>query len=546
MTRQITRLGALLLVWVAFALRVLSLDAHSLWYDELLELDIAQRPIMGIGPGLIQHAAMPLDYYLLHGWVVLGRQDAWVRFPALFFGVLTVPLVFSLTRRMLNWETGLVAALLMAVSFFAVRYSLEARPYAMLLFFTTLAVFGLWQVWQSGRLHYWIAVAVGLVGAALSHYFAIFLLAPLSLFVAWRQLRRLTDRRAWFNSELWLLVCVLVIFVYVINGRGWHLYSVGERFAREIAQPASYTAIAEQKPNGGAGPSRSWDFFEEGVLAPLAADRPVILVLYSLLFVIGGAALFTSPALRRSALLLLIGWLVLPVVLIYLFLLHRGTFYAIRYVLYVLPAFLILVSYGFYQVIQRVWSRTQRGGWLAAALMLLVMTGGQLASLAAYYGEPPREDWRAVGQLLDNNAGPQDAVIAVKAEAAINWYYPPATVPAGTYSHSAAIWATLRQHPRRWFVLSSYSQKRDQGLRDWLESQGAVKIKVDNRVIVYYHQEGKSAAEMLADVRRFALPPIPQVYHSLAEQFDQLGDTETSGQLREQAQRLAAEKTGPG
>jgi hypothetical protein len=48
----------------------------------------------------------------------------------------------------------------------------------------------------------------------------------------------------------------------------------------------------------------------------------------------------------RTVILLLLGWLFLPTVLIYLFLLQRGTFFAVRYILYTLPAYLILVAYG--------------------------------------------------------------------------------------------------------------------------------------------------------------------------------------------------------
>ncbi|MCB0214703.1 MAG: glycosyltransferase family 39 protein, partial [Anaerolineae bacterium] len=109
------------------------MGAPSLWYDELLELDIAQGPFSAIGPQLPRHAAMPLDYYLMYGWVRMGRQDFWVRWPALFFGVLSIPLTYALARRLFNRRVGYIAALLMTVALFAVRYSQETRPYALLL-----------------------------------------------------------------------------------------------------------------------------------------------------------------------------------------------------------------------------------------------------------------------------------------------------------------------------------------------------------------------------------------------------------------------------
>ncbi|NJN99709.1 MAG: hypothetical protein HC875_39215 [Anaerolineales bacterium] len=41
-TRQITLVAALLLIAAGFGLRLYQLAAESLWYDELLQLDIAQ------------------------------------------------------------------------------------------------------------------------------------------------------------------------------------------------------------------------------------------------------------------------------------------------------------------------------------------------------------------------------------------------------------------------------------------------------------------------------------------------------------------------
>ena len=166
---SLARYEGVLLVWLAFGLRIWHIDTHSLWYEELMELDIAQGTIFEIGPTLVRYAAMPLDYYLLHGWILLGRHEVLVRFPAMLFGVLTVPLVYVLALRMFNRRVAVIAGLLMAVSFFAVRYSLEARPYALLTFCTTLSVWGLWRVYRTGRSRYWAVVGLALVGSAMSH-----------------------------------------------------------------------------------------------------------------------------------------------------------------------------------------------------------------------------------------------------------------------------------------------------------------------------------------------------------------------------------------
>jgi hypothetical protein len=163
----------------------------------------------------------------------------------------------------------------------------------------------------------------------------------------------------------------------------------------------------------------------------------------------------------------------------------------------------------------------------------------ELNELLNHYRVDAREDWRAVGQLLQDNAQPTDTVIAVKAEPAINWYYPPAKAPFGVFSRSEPIWEAMQAHQRRWFILSSYSFKRDEGLRNWLKEHGAVTLGIDRRVVVYIQQEGLTAAELLAQVRTFALPQKALTYATLADQLSQYGDIETSRAFYQKAIELA-------
>lgn len=547
----LTFIAIVCLTLIAFALRLHNLGAHSLWYDELLQLDIVQGPLANIHSQLIRHAAMPLDYYLLHGWVKLGRQDTWVRFPALLFGVLAVPLVYALARRLFNYRVGLIAAALLTFSSFAVEYSQEARPYALLLFGVTTANLGLWQVYQTHRLKYWGLTILALAAAVLTHYFALFLLLPAAFFVAGHWLCHLRQKIYWLHAAFFALAIIILTLIFGLNGRLGHLYSVGERFTREAGQFDTYVIPAKEKPNRGSGPPIEPDFFRERVLTPLAAAAPTALLLYNLFFILGVLTLIPARPKNRAAILLLLGWFVLPIILIYAFLLHRGTFFAIRYILYTLPAYLILVAVGLEAAARAVaglgakighifWPVTRYiapGGISLLLLGPLVMS--QYGQLLVVYNADSREDWRAVGQLLFDNASQADVVIAVKAEPAINWYYPPAAAPFGAYNRSEPIWRAIRAHRQQWFVLSSYSFKRDQGLRDWLAQQGAVKIAIDRRVVVYFHQEGKSFGETLAQVKEFTLPQKPLTYQSLADQFQQHGDVETSQLFYQRAEELA-------
>ncbi|MBD2437267.1 glycosyltransferase family 39 protein [Nostoc sp. FACHB-110] len=93
----------------------------------------------------------PLFFCAMYGWLSwmspLGTE--WVAklrsLPALF-GVATIPAIYWLTRISFSKSTGIIAALIMATSPFAVYLSQEARHYTAPMFFITLSLIGLMQI----------------------------------------------------------------------------------------------------------------------------------------------------------------------------------------------------------------------------------------------------------------------------------------------------------------------------------------------------------------------------------------------------------------
>lgn len=543
---RITIALLILVMWLAFGLRLHQLAAQSLWYDELLQLDVAQRPLAQLLPELNRHAAMPLDYVLLQGWIKLGRQDFWVRWPAVIFGSLAVALLYAVGQAFFNRRVGLLAALLLSVASFAIDYSQEVRPYALLLSLVLLAFWGLRRVYQTHRLRDWLPAAIGIIGAVMAHYFGLFILLPLGLFVGVQQLRHLKQARYWQHTACFAL-CLLVLLVgLVLLGRFKPLYNVSFGVTSALQQPEVLTSPAVEKPNRGSGPPLKLDFFVDRVFGPLAAGSALGLLSYSLFGLVAILSLLKRRSSDRAALLLLLGWLLLPILSIYFFLIYRGTFYAVRYILYTLPAYLLLVAYGLDRTAGGLTyffsngSRRSLPGLLPSGLVILLLPllAAEQAELRRHYSAEAYEDWRAVAQLLQAHAEPNDAIIAVKAEPTLNWYYPPATASFGAYSRSQPIWQAINRHPRRWFILSSYSKGRDVGLRDWLQENEAVTIAIDRRVVVYLQQEGKSAQDLLNEVKNYSLPPKALTYAMLARQLSQHGALVESRQFSQKAFEL--------
>jgi mannosyltransferase len=124
-------------------LRVYRIGSQGLWIDEAFSIWLARQPLAGMIRWVAtvdQHP--PLYYALLHAWVrVFGDGEAGVRMLSALCGILTIPMVYLLGRQMADERVGLVGALILAVSPFHVRFSQEARMYAVLTLSASLVLY---------------------------------------------------------------------------------------------------------------------------------------------------------------------------------------------------------------------------------------------------------------------------------------------------------------------------------------------------------------------------------------------------------------------
>ena len=204
----------------AFALRTFVLDGQSLWYDEGVTATVAARGLVELTHWTAGDIQPPLYYYLVAGWGQLAGWREWsLRFPSVFFGVLTIPLLAVTAHRLTGRRTvTLLAALLAALHPLFIYYSQEARMYAMLVALGVLAGYLLLTASAVGRSQpnwSWLGyIAVG-AAAVYTHYFAFFLLLGLSLAVA----IDFTRRHNW-RGMIWLALAngaILVLYLPWLN-----------------------------------------------------------------------------------------------------------------------------------------------------------------------------------------------------------------------------------------------------------------------------------------------------------------------------------------
>jgi dolichyl-phosphate-mannose-protein mannosyltransferase len=227
-------------------LRVHDLGADSLWLDEFFALEnstgrgfehwrlplgqVIEKPppltslegappVWAIWRSLRGDTHPPLHFMLLRFWRDLfGEGDVAARSLSLLFGVLSLPLLFVLARRLLGEVPGLWATLLMAVAPVHVRYAQEARNYTMALCLVLIAALVI--VAPSGKprvpsLRSGLLLSLVVLAATLTHYFAVTALAALALYVL------LQGEREGQRRVLLALVLAAAVFVVVWGPEVW-------------------------------------------------------------------------------------------------------------------------------------------------------------------------------------------------------------------------------------------------------------------------------------------------------------------------------------
>jgi hypothetical protein len=142
--RRATPFVLLAITVLGGALRFHEIGSKGLWLDEAFSVWLGWQPVGEILGWLVridQHP--PLYYLLLHFWIAMGDSAAAVRGLSALCGTLTIPVMYLLGRRLSDDTAGLLAALILAVSPFHVRFAQEARMYTVLTLNASLALYAL-------------------------------------------------------------------------------------------------------------------------------------------------------------------------------------------------------------------------------------------------------------------------------------------------------------------------------------------------------------------------------------------------------------------
>jgi uncharacterized membrane protein len=418
----VVRVLLILAVVTAWALRVYSLDAQSLWYDEAVTAHVASQGVAELTRWTAEDIQPPLYYYAVAAWTRLagaGRHGEWaLRFPSVAFGVLTAPLMWAVGRRLMGRGAGIAAVWLAALHPLYVYYAQEARMYTQLVFLGVLAGYLMLRAATATTRSYrwWVAFAGAAAAMLYTHYFGVFLLAAFALCYAIYWARH---DRAW--AHLWpaLLAGLGVLLLYL----PWlpallTRYRVDRSYwggALKLGEAIRHVAISFTS----AAP--------ETMLEP---DAVQLLPFFGLALALAAAALLLDRK-RRPALGWLLIVLIVPVVGV-LALASRTPKFNARYLMLASPAYLLILAGGFGALLHRPGPRGRAAGYALATALGFFLAAGALTSVANWFTDVAfsKAQWRELAAAVRAQRSPDEPVLLVSGHAWPIWDYYAGDMPA--------------------------------------------------------------------------------------------------------------------
>lgn len=413
--------GILLLILIAFALRLHRIAVQSWWWDEGYSTYLARHGILTAIRMTAVDIHPPLYYILLSIWgTFTGYTEFTTRFLSTIFGILTLPLLYRAGRERAGRAVGLLAAGLAVIAPAYVYYAQETRMYTLFALEYLIALLLLGRLMDERRWSTRRLAALGITEAAMmyTHYFSVVAVAFLNLSAFALILRQPIEDRRW-NFHRWVLTQALVVLAYA----PW-LPPAYRQTGQHSDERATFPTMFEFL-------SLTWHFFNIGIREVLGKTgepppRPAFVAAsaaYGIAF--AGALLYAGWIARRrrripSRPLMWLAAFALPLLLVFGITRWKPIVHP-RYILMLTPALLLTDA----ALLTALWSERRPLGRALALGLAAAIGATALQGLWIVYYDPAffREDVRGVAAYLNAVTTSTDAIVVDSEEYTLQQYY---------------------------------------------------------------------------------------------------------------------------
>jgi 4-amino-4-deoxy-L-arabinose transferase-like glycosyltransferase len=391
----------LLVFFLGLGLRLYDLGGESIWFDEAVSVAASKLGFLDqISWSLTSSDNNPPLYYaFLRVWVLLfGDSEFAVRLPSAIFGSLGILLIYAVGSRLFNRKAGLLAAFILAVSVFHIKFSQETRAYSLSALLALLSYYFFLKCAARGKRSDSTGYVVSSALLMYAHYYGIFIILSQNIYCALRYITRSKSGAPEFRK--WIMLQAFLGILYLPGLYILYRHSTGMEKGFWLSAPTLKVL---------------YDCF---VLYSGSAYLLILLTALSFLAVVnirggvprryvGGASDFSagSPAEWNApytgSVVLLALWLFIPVAVPFLISLVSTPIFFYRYTIAGSLAFYMLAAVG------AVGTGSRKFVHLVAGLILIFSS----VDIFGYYERVDKPDWRSGIGYIESVAGAGDEIV---------------------------------------------------------------------------------------------------------------------------------------
>lgn len=496
-SQNASRQATILLATVVLAgalLRFYQLGAQPLWMDEIFTgiFVTAQNSWAEVFERILTepNPLNPFTYVVTHAVLLLFKENSvTLRLLAAFTGLLGVLAIYFVGQAYFNRRVGLIAALLLAIAPMHIFHSREARYYAPVVLFSLLTYYFLHRGLQSGQRKWWLGFTLVSILNIYTHLTTFLVLITQAVYAGFLSLegfftgQRRTEATIRFKDIFVPLSISLVVigFSYlplVPVAIGWvngpqAIGNEGNPHGFEI----SANFFLQLYANFGAG-----------LGLPLSVFVSACLI---------GMLLAWRREQRPTLFFLLMA--TLPFILILLA--RPKHFFAHKYVISLLPLYLIFIAGGIEYLASRItrtlsdWVQWPYLSLASLTVLTALFAGISLQRIQGGYNDEV-DQWQAISTFLEANVRPGDAVavlptflVTAQGDEILGYLDPlPQGMGISVPYTTAELSALLSQNERLWIVNEGLliDPAEAEPLLVWLAGTPALTLSFDEDRHVHY------------------------------------------------------------
>lgn len=456
-------------------LRVYGIGSESFWIDEAATMyTTRQAPSQAIrdiytttraAPEFFETGGTPPLYYVLANyWTkLIGLSEAKLRLLSVLFGTVSIYVIFLIGNLVFDYRAGLLSAFILSINYAHINYSQEARTYSLMVLLSSLSIYFLIKALKENKIQHWSGYVLSSVSLIYTHYFGFLLLITEYLFLLFYIKNYFKFLKRIIVSGFCIFLLYLPWFPAIlrqVSDRGYLILYLGKNLLFDLLKifiqfnswltPDLQTRISLRSLYHFSGDFRLSYLFNVSLSAYITVFSVLALALllscFFMLSIVYKNKKTKNFDFKDNFYVFVLMWFTFPliiIIIITLILPKSPVFGYMQHVLFVSPAYYLLVANGI----------TKSG--FSKKIIILVILLLSIFPIYSYYANYDKSQWREAIAYLKDNRYDHELIVMNAANNVLPFsYYNPDTINTKGVKNVEELKAAIKDEQIIWLILS--------------------------------------------------------------------------------------------